>query len=74
MILNFIKRKIDYQDRAILLCANKNFYKKFNDEGFAQNGVHIRGKAKKIDSFPESEKTPGSRKGPGVFCLTFLQT
>lgn len=22
----------------------------------------------------ESEKTPGSRKGPGVFCLTFLQT
>ena len=23
---------------------------------------------------PESEKTPGSRKGPGVFCLTFLQT
>ena len=47
----------DYQDRAILLCANKNFYKKFNDEGFAQNGVHIRGKAKKIDSDMREDMT-----------------
>ena len=47
----------DYQDRAILLCGNKNFYKKFNDEGFSQNGVKIRGKAKKIDSDMRKDMT-----------------
>lgn len=40
----------DHEDRAILLCDRKNYYKKFNDEGFNQNGVTIRGKARKIDS------------------------